>query len=280
MPRRFRITGRTQTGSCSLCGANGNTWQQIRTRPFGTNYSSTWQHPLSPYRVATSKDDEAARILLSTKGKRGSFTYANWLALTIGVATNSEAPESAAAPVQLFNKRRRYRLPEPEEVVVWCFGYHMDNAQARCWYEHQWPLAQVDADKIDAFVQGTETLSDAAVTVASLLPKWVGMAWADTSPGDMSFVARSFYRESERDFLRSVTGMRNAVTSPEESTSSNEVLADWHTKLWRWTKTLFDRYALAGPPEALDMERVAKALDGLERQFFANKLIRQLKEGR
>lgn len=280
MPARIRIAGRAQTGSCSLCGANGSVWQQIRTRPSGTNYSSTWQHPLSPYRVATSKDDDATRILLSTKGKRGSFTYTNWLALTIGAAMNSEAPESAAAPVQLFNNKRRFHLSKPEEVVVWCFGYHMTNAKAHCWYEHQWPLAQVDADKIDAFVQNAETLSDAAVAVAGLLPKWVGAAWADTSPGDMSFVARAFYRESERDFLRTVTGMRSAVTSLGEGTSSNEVLADWRITLWRWAKTLFDRYALAGPPESLDMERVARALDGLERQFFGNKLIRQLKEGR
>ena len=274
MPRRIRMHTVEQQGVCSLCGATGAIWTKYATLRSGANYSSTWRHPLSPYHLKPEAKTDA-RILLSTKGKRGSLSYDNWLALTIGVASGKE---SVAEPIGRFNETHRSALQQPEDVEVWCYGYDMDNAKAKCWYEHQWPLATLAPDRCDAFVQAAETLSDAAVEVARLLPKWVSAAWFG-KPKSMPFVQTAFYRESETDFLEVVRKLRKVIArGADEEENIHTIFSEWRQTLLRWMHTIFDRYALAGPAEQLDMKRVAGALDGLEREVYRNKLIKKLKE--
>ena len=276
MPRRIRMHPMEQEGVCSLCGATGPIWTQYKTINYGARYSSTWQHPLSPYRVSKAQKDNM-RILLSIKGKRGSLSYDNWLALTIGAASRKDEAESVAAPVKCYNITRRSMLQKPEDVKVWCYGYDMANAKAKCWYEHQWPLIKLAPDRFDAFLQAAETLSDAAVAVAELLPKWVSAAWFDKSKS-MPFVQTAFYRESETDFLWIVGKLCEMISKEADAKEKiSTIFSEWHRILLRWMRTIFDRYALTGPAEQLDMKRVANALDGLERDFYRNKLIKKLK---
>ena len=270
MPRRIRlhpIKQEEQEGACSLCGATGPIWTQYATKSYGANYSSTWQHPLSPYKKIKNKNDNS-QDLISEKGKRGKMFYNNWLALAIG-----KNEEMAARPVACFNTSRYAILEQSEDVSVWCYGYDMDNAKVRCWYEHEWPLAVLAPEHLEQFVQGAEILSDAAVAVANLLPKKVGAAWS-SEPKSIPFVQTAFYRESETDFLQVVEKLRQAVPNDEKVSA---VFAEWWKILLRWMHTIFDRYALAGPAEQLNMERVATALDSLKRDFYKDKQIKKLK---
>ena len=91
----------------------------------------------------------------------------------------------------------------------------------------------------------------------------------------MIFVKTAFYRESETDFLQVVEQLRQAVPNDE---AVSAVFAEWRKILWSWMHEIFDRYALAGPAEQLNMERVATALNKLETDFDNNKRIQELKE--
>ena len=291
MPRRIRLL-RTmkQEGVCSLCGNQGTIWTQYATKSYGANYSSTWQHPLSPYKKIKNKNDNS-QDLVSEKGKRGKTFYNNWLALAIG-----QNKEMAAAPVAWFNTSRYSILEQaedvkPEDVSVWCYGYDMNKAKVRCWYEHEWPLAVLAPEHLKQFAQSAEIISSAAMAVANLLQKGIKDAWfgepkknekqeepkrQTKKPKNLDFVQPAFYRESETAFLQVVKKLRKAIPSNDKEKIS-AVFAEWREILRRWMHEIFDRYALAGPAEQLNMKRVATALNKLETDFDNDKRIKELK---
>lgn len=101
----------------------------MRTRNYGVQYD-TWLHPFSPYRQSLK---DSAAPWLAVKGQPGGLNYKDWL----GLLVSSEDKFNRLMPariVSIMAGRRRIK------TALWCFAYDMDNAKARCWYQHRMAL--------------------------------------------------------------------------------------------------------------------------------------------
>lgn len=283
-PRRIRLSTSNPDGLCDLCGEHGRVWTSIRARHHGPNYSSTWSHPLSPYRHQEEKDGSTS--LIAVKGKRGAFTYPAWLSLTIGKKEGQKTVEAAASVVREFNENRRRRIEDPERVRVRCFGYAMDNMKALCWYEHTWPIVhlpqELPASRRERFVLSVGDLVTAAREAVWIVRQQVKAAWfgdPKSAKGDMSFVDTSFYNETEGRFLAAAETLRKTIIEDESEDAVSPVYKEWYRTLRKHGTALFDRHALStAADEGVDMARIAKAADGLSRLLATNKAMRKLKE--
>jgi len=132
MPRRIRLTAPDeQLGTCAFYGESAPLVRAFIQTNYGVNYTGPWRHPLSPYSI-TDKGEYIAR-----KGQPRCLEYRHWPQLA--ARKNADSDQQIASPIQeIMIMRKRYKGDVElfdQQLHLWTFGYDMDNAKVRNWYE-------------------------------------------------------------------------------------------------------------------------------------------------
>ena len=133
------------------------------SKNLGVNYVEPWAHPLSPYQ---QYNDGATSAL---KGAPGRLSYRYWLGLVI----NQESSRIKPARIVL-ECYRRVSQPSVSELLgskllLWAFGYDMDNMKARAWQESVMPIYVVSLGIRADFEEVAAQLIKAANLLVSFL---------------------------------------------------------------------------------------------------------------
>ena len=273
MPRRIRLEADSAESTCAICQQLSTpTFKKFRMEKHGINYDGPWLHPLTPYR----RDPKKPELLLSLKGQFGGFHYRHWLGLTFADPAIGTA---AAQVVRTYDDRQRV-LRERGRGRLWCFGYDLNNMEARCWYDSTMPLFALPPEQwqhLSTYISGD--LLNPASNAVSLLRKCLKQAWFGKESGkgaDFSFIDSDFWPSSEPLFFEVVQSLIKRVD--EENIWTAELAQRWYTSLGQLVINTFDRWALGGPPEDIDMRRVIDARETLLKMFFGSKSMKGLRE--
>lgn len=266
MPRRIRLDASTSTvGDCSVCGATHvRLIRHYLTRHGGTNYTGAWLHPLTPY----SLDTKGEKPPLSIKGRQAGRGYRDWLGLVLG---NDEHQPDAAHVVSHFISK----VQKPD-VRLWCFGYDMSNMKALCWYDSTLPVHRVRPHNQRLFTKNIKLILDSANDMASMLHKQVKAAWF-RRPGDAGsepVVNQSFWQGSEKLFYEVLRNMSELDFENDDELA--QICRRWLHDTRGLVLGLFDHWALSGPLENTDLQRVVKARADLAKELSSGKAMKPL----
>ncbi|MFZ1344242.1 type I-E CRISPR-associated protein Cse1/CasA [Thiothrix eikelboomii] len=270
MPRRLKILwDRLSSGHCDLCGSFSDSLvSHYRTRPYGVNYDSAWQHPLSPYSI--SAQDGA---LIALHPQPGVMTYQHWVGITDG---------DDSVFIALVAKRYRVLAERwGEQFRLYAFGYDMDKMKARCWYEATFPLFFIaDEIKLD-FVKRVQSLTSATEEFSRIVTNCVKDAWFD---GDQSknkekksnyfksspavSIKIGFYQHTEIAFYQAAKALQTKLVDGTDQT----VLHSWHATLRKAAFDLFDYWAARGDIAQANPRRVADARSKLIALCYSKKI--------
>ncbi|WP_442801261.1 type I-E CRISPR-associated protein Cse1/CasA [Serratia rubidaea] len=268
MPRRLEVDfDQTRAGQCDLCGEHSDALlSQMRSKNYGVQYEG-WRHPLSPYRQAL-KDLEAPLIPL--KGQPGGLAYKDWL----GLVVESEEKLNRVLPARVVRLN-----PMPKLTHLWCFGYDMDNAKARCWYEHRLAISSLPKSQGGELKALLQMAIELAASSLPLLRQALKEAWFSSpkdAKGDFSAIDVAFWQQTEADFSRLWNTLNHypSATYPE----AREALRLWNTALWDYLFLAFDLRAFTNPDESADLARILRARLHLNKNFIKQKSVKALAE--
>jgi len=277
MPRRIRLDfSHITAGECDLCGEICECLvRQYSARPNGVHYKGAWLHPLTPYRY----DPKGENFPLSIKGQMGGIGYRHWLGLTLG----NDARQPEAARVVGYFTRYSDRLPEAaRNSLLWCFGFDMESAKARCWYDSMLPMHVIVPECVDDLVRVVKALLDVVSDAADELHKQVIKAWfAPPKKGQTAgkrkeepAVQLGFWQASEAPFYElldkvvKVNLKDNALLAP--------LYREWLLVVQGVAMSQFDVWVLAVPIEEMEMKRVVKAQAELGKYLKTGKAAKVL----
>lgn len=268
MPRRIELDfALTQAGRCDLCGEQHEALLvAMRNKNYGVQYDN-WLHPLSPYRRAL-KDPSAPYLAL--KGQPGGLSYKDWLGLTLECEDNFNHTMPASVTRNMTNYRR---LPA---TGLWCFAWDMDNAKARCWYQHRVPLIHSDnSEKLSAIIQKIVMFAAAALQV---LRGQLKSAWFSTpreAKVDFSMVDIAFWQETEPAFRIVLDAL---IPDPErQHSATRQALKNWEKNLHIYLLNIFDQDVLSDPdsPEDILLRQITARRD-FDKQYCKLKLRKEI----
>lgn len=277
MPRRIRLeTENRLAGVCSLCGGpSEGLIRYYRTKNYGVNYEGTWYHPLTPYR----RDPKMEKPPLSLKGQQGGLGYRHWLGL---LWQDDDSGYEAAQITALFNDGRAVEVGDSGQdgIGLWCFGFDMDNAKARCWYEHRFPVMAIKRVYQEDFLARVSELIASAKEVVGLLRSQIKAAWFERpkdAKGSMAMVDQSFWQATEEVFYKQLEIL---LRQPENNRyMSPDVAGQWLHALRHHAWALFDHWVLEGNPEQMNMKRIIRARNQLTGKLSNKKtMLKSLKE--
>jgi CRISPR system Cascade subunit CasA len=260
MPRRLEIDfSHTQRGECDLCGEHHDALlSQIRSKNYGVQYDG-WVHPLSPYRQG--RKDTAAPVLC-LKGQPGGLAYKDWL----GLVMTTEDKLNRTLPARIAQ-----RNPRPGATGLWCFGFDMDNAKARCWYEHRLPMIRLGSDESESFSDLISMAVELATSTRPLLVQALKEANSDSSMAEMTF-----WQQTESGFrqLWQALSQHPSALQPQ----ARAALREWGETLQRWLLQIFDQRAFTHPDHTADLQRILSARFNLLKNFRKLNSLKKLKE--
>lgn len=273
MPRRIRLDFADVTaGTCDVCGANSERLvSQYRAKNYGTNYTGSWIHPLTPY----NRDPKNEKPPLSIKGQKGGIGYRHWASLAL--PTEEESGAQVADVVRVFHNQREKLFKRQHPPLLWCFGFDMDNMKARCWYDTLLPIYSLEPSRQKIFENSTHKMLAVAQEAASLLGKYVKAAFF-TRPGDAGnepAVPQSFWQKTEAGFYMQLRRMAELETLDDFTLAP--VWRDWLSLVRRSGTQLFDEWVLAAPIEDQDMKRVVLAREELAKWLVVAKPMKELR---
>ncbi len=258
MPRRIRLGDPASgDGRCDICQSQGPVVTGFVLRHGGMNYEGAWVHPLTPYSFDESGNPAPLHM------PRGGLGYRNWPAIVTGQRESRLRREPAAT---VKNALRLSRGPVGRMAVI-AFGYDVDNAKIRGWYEHRAPAYRLDAEEASALQELASCMVSAAGEVAGNLRSALKEAWKST--GSPEFAMASFWQETEPPFLALLDRLVEGLGSDRELA----VLHEWYGVLCRTSEGLFETWAEAGEIGETDPGRIAQAHLRL-RRFNRKKKIR------
>ena len=274
MPRRIRIAfpAEAVVGDCDLCDAKAvELVTEYQTRNYGVNYTGAWVHPLTPYRF----DPKMEKPPLSLKGQQGGLGYRHWLALTLA---DDKEGDRAALVVRKYSEQRAYELKIQSVARLWCFGFDMDNMKARCWYDHTFPLFNLDPAQRKKLLVWASELIALATDVSSILRKQVKAAWfkrPEDAKGDMNTVSMDFWERSEPTFYRLLEQLAKASGAQENPPP--ELYSTWVNCMVKLPEDLFDAWVVDIQVEDIEMKRVIKQRNILRRLIYGCKSMKTVK---
>jgi len=222
------------------------------------NYTGAWLHPLSPYR--RDKDEMPVAI----HPQPGGFSYRHWLGLIL------EDPEKRTTPARVVQAWRAIigRVGMGNQRV-WAFGYDMDNAKARCYYEALMPIVMVeDEDRRQAYEQDIHRMIRVSEQMARQAVSSIKAALfhrPKDRKGDFSYVENRFVQNTEAEFYELLDKLRYGYEQDDTREASLEVMERWLTVLARTGERLFDQLSQTGHFEAVNPARIAKAWSDLRK---------------
>lgn len=268
MPRRLEIDfSQTQPGVCDLCGEKHEALlNRIRSKNYGVQYEG-WQHPLSPYRKALK---DATTPLLPLKGQPGGLAYKDWL----GLVVESGDKLNCTLPAEVIRVSAI-----PKLTNLWCFGFDMDNAKARCWYEHRLAISTLPKTQHEELKELLQMAIELATSSLPLLRQALKEAWFSTpkeAKGDFSMIDIAFWQQTEADFsaLWQTLNQYPSATLPE----ARSALSQWKTALRDYLFKTFDERAFTNPDEVADLTRILRARLNLHKNFIKQKSLKALSE--
>ena len=261
MPRRIRLIFSSAEGeACALTGREDEMLvRQMRTKNFGTNYEG-WVHPLTPhYRQKPGKTPP----LLPIHGQPGGISYRDWLGLAMSKGGDGREPSAC-----VHHLLREMSLSASQHWRLSAFGYDMDNMKARGWVESEMPLFDLsDEDKSEQLRDLAHALVAAAEIAAFELTRAVKAALYETpkdAPGDFTFIAERFWRDTEMAFFDSLRSLADRLEAePDDEDPAEPQRRTWPAVLSRSALDIFDEMA---PTEGLEneaMKRLVGARYGL-----------------
>jgi len=260
MPRRVRISFRSEDGYCDLCFSKSVLFcDEYFTKNYGFNYDGAWQHPLSPY-VTTKKEEVPVPFHLHKE-----VGYHHWL----GVVQARSNNRSVFQPARVVE---RYMDDGDGEFRVWVFGYDMDNMKARCWREGEMPVIVADKVVKPRYERHAAALVLAAEEVANQLEYRVRSALFGEKAkvrGDLSYVVDRFWQQTENAFYENLDRIRQALRNNGDVFL---VLESWRALLAKSAEAVFDEVCQNGAFEAVDPGRVARAWGQLRRAVNGKKV--------
>ncbi|WP_157269548.1 type I-E CRISPR-associated protein Cse1/CasA [Azohydromonas aeria] len=255
MPQRIRLDlDSTVPGECDLCGRHAERLvQRYVTRNRGLNYKGPWNHPLSPYY-------EAKGEWLALHPQPGGIGYRHWLGWVLGQQTDKKKLRPAATVEHMLGRLTR-RLPD--RLRLWAFGFDMENAKARCWYDAMLPLYGLGDCAPDTSKELQAEVGNwlsGAELAATYLRNAVKDAWFSADArGDFSHIDASFWSRTEPGFYRRLK-QRLDVARDGVATDRLATAEAWRGVLEKAALALFDDvFVGAGPVEQQKPERVAQA---------------------
>ena len=274
MPRRIRLDFEAlQAGRCDICGTRSESLvTQYITKNYGINYVGPWLHPLTPHSFDKQK------MPLPRHPQPGGMSYRHWLGLVHTIDADEQKP---ARVVDAFNKRRLGM-----QLRLWAFGYDMDNMKARCWYESQIPLYQLEETIRHEFAATVAQLVQAADTARTYLFVAVKDAWFDKGAlqrkTDISFIGQAFWQDTEREFYGCLGELAEKL-APLENRDERLILRTrvkqaWHGTLCRQAQRLFDQWANSEAIAYANPRRIATAHNQLHKNLYGSKLCTTILE--
>ena len=263
MPRRIRLEWPVDNQEsapdgglthCDLCYRTTSLpIAHFTTQNYGTNYTGAWQHPLSPH---TFKEDGQP---LPKHPQPGGITYRHWLGLAM-----SRAGEQASLPVRLFNSNMRHRRLSNQQLLIHAFGYDLDNAKARCWYQTTFPLFHIPQSIQTTFLITAEKLVVAATESANKTRHSIKEAWfkrPKDAKGDTHFLMEAFLTATESAFFDQLQALAEHLQQiPDDDTPCRR---QWHTTLCQASRAQFEHWALSGDLARGDPRRICEARKAL-----------------
>ena len=242
MPRRIRVDWEHPTsGECDLCGATSKClMSSYKTKTYGVNYEGPWLHPLTPYWHGDGQEPP-----FSVKAQPGGLTYRHWA----NYVSDNEKIRTAKVVKQYMAGPRT--VPKTEQFRLYVFGFDMDKAKARCWYETKFPIfSNIDREKesmIGLMVKAAEKCSGSLV-------KSIKDAWTLSNPkGDLSFLKCEFYEKTEEAFFKAVKGIA-------EGKEESRIFDVWYKALKKVViEDMFDPKAAGASFVYSDPKSIAKA---------------------
>lgn len=251
MPRRVRLTEPDQSGGrCDLCGAPPPLFAGLTIRHGGMNYQGAWLHPATPY--AFADDGSPAPMHMP----RGGLGYRHWGALVAGESSRNLTRTPALVVSE--GTRDRHRVRGRGRLVA--FGYDVDNAKIRGWYEYASPVYQLAETEQPLLREAVGALIAAASLVAGNLRSALREAWG--VEGSPEFAVAAFWQDTEPRFFDLVGQL---VQQPGADDRVTELFHEWHRVLREASERLFTRWAEAEDAARTDPGRVARAHLGLRR---------------
>lgn len=270
MPRRILLDDQADPGVCSVCGEETPTRiTRFFMKKWGINYAGAWRHPLTPY---YRKNED----LLPEHANPGGIRYKHWIGL---VQADPEGNQEAPRAVDAFF-RRWPLLPDgvlPPHPMLWAFGFDMDKAKARAWYEGELPLTYVpegDGEAVQAgiaqIVKTADLIRYSTVTAIRNALTGPNGALIPEIPG----VSNRFWQETEPLFYSAVADLIAAGKDEEGTVAAKRT---WLLAMTRYAESLFGYYAQMNHIGAVNYpQQIAKARRDL-RIYTApgNKKIRE-----
>ncbi|HHT4843877.1 TPA: type I-E CRISPR-associated protein Cse1/CasA [Klebsiella aerogenes] len=241
MPRRIELDfTHTVAGICDLCGEHHEALLlQMRSKNYGVQYDS-WRHPFSPYRQVL-KDPSAPWLAL--KGQPGGLSYKDWL----GLMLNREDKFNKMQPAKVVRT-----AGQRNKMSLWCFAWDMDNAKARCWYQHRIPLISFPYE--EQFLDVLNKVLVLASEALSQLRNALKSAKFDSpkeAKMDFSMVDIAFWQETEPAFR---TLQEALVVDPlRRNPLTGSAVRQWERELMLYLFHVFDRDALTDPDSPNDV---------------------------
>lgn len=274
MPRRIRLDlDVTSAGHCDLCGRKSTRLiHQYVTRNYGLNYKGAWLHPLSPYY-------EVKEGLLPVHAQPDGLGYRHWLAWVLGMESDKRRVK-AAEVVRHFLSRPRVEQKTGIALRLWAFGYDMDNAKARCWYDATVPLYHLGECSLAEQRALRDEVSDwlaGAELTATYLRGAVKDAWFSADArGDFSFIDAAFWSRTEPGFYGL---LRQRIQDLRDGKGDEDFarVESWRAVLRQAALHLFDAELVgAGPVERQNPARIAAAHRQLGKSLDGPKLRQTL----
>jgi len=252
LPRRIHLTLESEScDSCAVCGGQvKGVCTGFDTRPNGVNYSGAWSHPLTPYYRSASGET------LPVHPHPGGIGYCHWVGL---VVSSEDASRIPARVIRHHLENRADSLALPNKLRVWAFGFDMDNAKARCWYESTMPLIHVPRAQSERYVAWAQKMVGMADLAARSLLNRTRTAWNVKSGGpldSLGSVTSQFWADTEPDFF---AGLELLARDIEQKDACEISLRSWHAILVRAALRVFDEVVLSEPIEHGDPARVSRA---------------------